>query len=244
LIKATASLIGSASGISNAAERQRIAEKNEGFYGASGSRRAEILKSGLNLRPAPDGLNDEEAGVPRTDFAKEGESFTEGAAAADKSLKESGWGEKGVWESTKAGFHAGVNWGGKNLNSNHSVPGTVLRFGSGLVAGAGHGLAAAGSKIVRHVGKFAGGVGGAAAGAWSNIKGHTSKFASAAWDKTKRGASWLGGHIADGASAAWGGMKSAASWLGDKVSGAGDWFKEKMLNAKVHDRTEKPEEAS
>jgi hypothetical protein len=242
-LKGLSSAVGSATGVTEAANRQRVAELSENFYGPAGSRRAELMKGGMNLRPAADGINDEEAGMPSISFAKEGESFSEGAAAADKSLKESGWGEKGIWDSTKAGFHKGVNWGDKNLNSNHSVAGTVLRAGSGLIAGAGHGLSAMGSKIVRHVGKFAGGVGGAAAGAWSNIKGHASKYASGAWDKTKRGASWLGNKVASGASAAWGGMKSAAGWLGDKFSGASDWLKGKLLTSVHHDRTEKSEDS-
>ena len=243
LVKGVGSAIGSVTGVEKAAQRQEIAEMSENWYGSKGKRRAELMKGGMNARPKADGLNDEAAGMPDIDFAKEGESYTEGAAAADKSLKDSGWGEKGVWESTKEGFHKGVNWGDKNLNSNHSVAGTVLRAGSGLIAGAGHGLAAMGSKIVRHVGTFAGGVGGAAAGAWSKIKGHGGKLASGAWDKTKRGASWLGNKVAGGASAAWGGMKSAAGWLGDKFSGASDWLKSKLLTSVHHDRSEKAEDS-
>jgi hypothetical protein len=265
VVSGVGSAIGSVTGVEKAAQRQEVAEMSENWYGAKGNRRAELMKGGMNARPKADGLNDEAAGLPSIDFAKKGESFSEGSAAADKSLKDSGWGEKGVWESTKEGFHKGVNWGDKNLNSNHSVAGTLLRAGSGLVAGAGHGLAAMGSKVVRGVGKLAGGIGGAAKGAWSNIKGHGSKLASGAWEKTKRGASWLGnkvasgasaawsglksgasalgGHIADGASAAWGGMKSAAGWLGDKFSGASDWLKGNLLNSVHHDRSEKAEDS-
>jgi len=220
-VKGLASGIGSVTGVSRLAERQRIAEKSENYFGADGTRRAELLKGGINPRPAPDGLNDEAAGMPSTDFAGEGESYAEGSAAADKSLKESGWGERGVWSSMKSGFHRGVRWGDKNLSSKHSVLGTIARGGSGLIAGAGHGLAAMGSKIVRHVGKFAGGVGGAAKGAWSNIKGHVGKFASGVWDKAASG----------------------ASWIGNKIGGAMDWLKGKILNSQHHDRSGAQEEA-
>jgi hypothetical protein len=253
LVKGLASGIGSVTGLEEAAQRQEIAEKSEGWF--EGGRRAELMKGGMNARPKADGMNDAAAGLPGIDFAKKGESYSEGAASADASLKKSGWGEKGVADSAKSGFDRGVRWANDNVSSAHSVTGTIARGVSGAVAGAAHGLGAIGSHVVRGVGKVAGGIGAAAKGAWSNIKGHGSRFASAAWDKTKSGAakawagaksawsgvksgaSWLGGHIADGAKAAWGGLKSGAGWLGDKIGGAASWLKGKVLNSQEHDRS-------
>lgn len=212
IVKGLASGIGSVTGLEEAAQRQEIAEKSEGWF--EGGRRAELMKGGMNARPKADGMNDAAAGLPDIDFAKKGESYSEGAASADASLKASGWGEKGVGDSAKSGFDRGVRWANDNVSSAHSVTGTIARGVGGALAGAAHGLSAIGSHAVRGLGRVAGGIGGAAKGLWSNVKGHGSKFANAAWAKTKSAAAsaW------SGAKSAWSGAKSGAAWLGGKIA--------------------------
>jgi hypothetical protein len=145
-----------ATGTKKMADAQRAAEKNEHWWGEHGSRRADLLESGMNARPSFDGTNHEEAGVPEDNYAKHGESYSEGAAAAHESLKKAGWGRDNIGASVA-----------------HDLVG-----GLGVLTAAKHGLSAMGSKAVLSAGTALGGMRGAAAGAWSNAKGYTARYAS------------------------------------------------------------------
>ncbi len=205
-VRGTASAYHYLTGTKKRAEAQRNAEKNKHWWGKDGSRQADVLENGISSRPSFDGSNHEAAGVPEDDFAKHGESYSEGAAAARTSLANSGWTPRGISASAGEGFDRGKQWGNDHLNSHNSVAGTLARGAAGMFFGAKAGLSAMASNAVVGVGSALGGMRGAAAGAWSNAKGHSARKATSAKNK-----------LVHGAKSTWAGMKSGANWVGRKL---------------------------